>query len=98
MALHGNAAAAIGSYFRSLGTAYQIANDILNFRALDGAADLGSDLARRAPNAVVVQYRQSLCAERSVSFRRVVRFGLCGESQIVARQHFALGRAGPQRP
>ena len=68
MALHGNAAAAIGSYFRSLGTAYQIANDILNFRALDGAADLGSDLARRAPNAVVVQYRQTLCAERLAAF------------------------------
>ena len=68
MALHGNAGAAIGSYFRNLGTAYQIANDILNFRALDGAADLGSDLARRAPNAVVVQYRQSLCAERLSAF------------------------------
>jgi geranylgeranyl pyrophosphate synthase len=68
MALHGNAGAAIGTYFRNLGTAYQIANDILNFRALDGAADLGSDLARRAPNAVVVQYRQSLCAERLSAF------------------------------
>ena len=68
MALHGNSAAAIGSYFRSLGTAYQIANDILNFRALDGAADLGSDLARRAPNAVVVQYRQTLCAESLAAF------------------------------
>ena len=68
MALHGNATAAIGSYFHSLGTAYQIANDILNFRALDGAADLGSDLARRSPNAVVVQYRQTLCTKRKVAF------------------------------
>jgi geranylgeranyl pyrophosphate synthase len=68
MALHGNAAAAIESYFRSLGIAYQIANDILNFRALDGAVDLGSDLARRAPNAVVVQYRQILCADRLADF------------------------------
>jgi geranylgeranyl pyrophosphate synthase len=68
MALHGNAGAAIGTYFRNLGTAYQIANDILNFRALDGAGDLGSDLARRAPNAVVVQYRQTLCAESLAAF------------------------------
>ena len=60
MALHVNAAAAIGVYFRSLGVAYQIANDILNFRALDGAADCGSDLARRAPNAVIVLYRAEL--------------------------------------
>ena len=60
MALHVDASSSIGTYFRSLGAAYQIANDIMNFRALDGAIDKGSDLARRAPNAVVVLYRQSL--------------------------------------
>ncbi|MDG2403850.1 MAG: polyprenyl synthetase family protein [Paracoccaceae bacterium] len=68
MALHANAGAAIGTYFRSLGTAYQIANDILNFRALDGAADCGSDLARRAPNAVIVLYRQNLSPEQANEF------------------------------
>ena len=68
MALHANASAAIGTYFRSLGTAYQIANDILNFRALDGAANCGSDLARRAPNAVIVLYRQNLTPVQAIAF------------------------------
>ena len=68
MALHGDASSSIGTYFRSLGAAYQIANDIMNFRALDGAIDQGSDLARRAPNAVVVLYRQSLPAEQLIVF------------------------------
>jgi geranylgeranyl pyrophosphate synthase len=68
MALQLNATASIGAYFRSLGTAYQIANDIMNFRALDGAEDQGSDLARRAPNAVIVLYRQSLNVERRAAF------------------------------
>ena len=68
MALHANASAAIGKYFRSLGTAYQIANDILNFRALDGAADCASDLVRRAPNAVIVLYRQNLTPLQANAF------------------------------
>ena len=68
MALHANASAAIGTYFRSLGTAYQIANDILNFRALDGAADCASDLVRRAPNAVIVLYRQNLTPLQANAF------------------------------
>jgi geranylgeranyl pyrophosphate synthase len=60
MALHGNASTTIGSYFRCLGNAYQIANDILNFKGKDGAAANGSDLAKRAPNAVVVLFRDGL--------------------------------------
>ena len=60
MALHGRASSAIGSYFRCLGNAYQIANDILNFKGKDGAAENGSDLGKRAPNAVVVLFRNSL--------------------------------------
>ena len=68
MALHANASAAIDTYFRCLGTAYQIANDILNFRALDGAANCGSDLARRAPNAVIVLYRQNLTPVQAIAF------------------------------
>ena len=68
MALHSNAASSLNTYFRSLGTAYQIANDILNFRALDGADDCGSDLARRAPNAVIVMYRQHLNPNKAAEF------------------------------
>ena len=60
MALHGVTVKTIGSYFRCLGNAYQIANDILNFQGDDGAATSGSDLIRRAPNAVVVLFRDSL--------------------------------------
>jgi geranylgeranyl pyrophosphate synthase len=68
MALHGDTAGAIGSYFRHLGEAYQIANDILNFRAGDGAADCGSDLARRAPNAVIVLYREHIEGSEALAF------------------------------
>ena len=60
MALHNVAANAIGSYFRCLGNAYQIANDILNFKGNDGAPTNSSDLIRRAPNAVIVLFRDSL--------------------------------------
>jgi geranylgeranyl pyrophosphate synthase len=68
MALQPNSTSSIGAYFRGLGTAYQIANDIMNFRALDGAEGQGSDLARRSPNAVVVLYRQALSVERKRAF------------------------------
>ena len=60
MSLHGGAIANIASYFRRLGIAYQIANDILNFLGNDGAEATGSDLRRRAPNAVIVLYREEL--------------------------------------
>ncbi len=68
MALHGGASANVGAYFRCLGNAYQIANDILNFQGDDGAATIGSDLGRRAPNAVVVLYRDSLADEKRIIF------------------------------
>ncbi|MBT6415464.1 polyprenyl synthetase family protein [Candidatus Puniceispirillum sp.] len=68
MALHGDTAGTIGAYFRHLGEAYQIANDILNFCAGDGAEDCGSDLARRAPNAVIVLYREHIDANEAVAF------------------------------
>ena len=60
MALHGVAAKAVGSYFRCLGNAYQIANDILNLQIVDNEASANSDLIRRAPNAVIVLFRNSL--------------------------------------
>ena len=60
MALHDVAANAIGKYFRCLGNAYQVANDIMNFQGDDGAVSIGSDLNRRAPNAVIVIFREGL--------------------------------------
>jgi geranylgeranyl pyrophosphate synthase len=60
MALHTGASTRICSYFRCLGNAYQVANDMLNFSGDDGAETSGSDLARRAPNAVVVLFRDQL--------------------------------------
>ena len=68
MALYGEASSSISAYFRSLGAAYQIANDLMNFRALDGAVSKGSDLARRAPNAVVVTYRETLSPDKLYRF------------------------------
>jgi geranylgeranyl pyrophosphate synthase len=51
---------AISGYFCDLGKAYQIANDILNFKGIDGAELIAGDLARRAPNAVTVSFVESL--------------------------------------
>ena len=68
MALHGGAAPIIGDCFRALGNAYQIANDILNFSGGDGANTCGSDLGRRAPNGVVVLFRQQLDAQGQSKF------------------------------
>jgi geranylgeranyl pyrophosphate synthase len=68
MALHDVAAKAIGSYFRCLGNAYQVANDILNFQGDDGAVSSGSDLIRRAPNAVIVIFREGLDEVSKVRF------------------------------
>lgn len=68
MALQMNSTSGIEVYFRSLGTAYQIANDIMNFRQLDTTENQGSDLTRRAPNAIVVLYRQGLTGKSAASF------------------------------
>jgi geranylgeranyl pyrophosphate synthase len=60
MGLHGGMMTSIGAYFRCLGNAYQIANDILNFMGDDGAEAIASDLGRRRPNAVTVLYHEML--------------------------------------
>ena len=60
MALDARAEMVVASYFRYLGKAYQIANDILNFDGKDGAKSVGSDLSRRAPNAVTLSFRDGL--------------------------------------
>ena len=68
MALHDVAAKAIGTYFHCLGNAYQVANDIMNFQGDDGALSSGSDLIRRAPNAVIVIFREGLDDVSKVRF------------------------------
>jgi len=75
MALHGGAAPTIGACFRALGNAYQIGNDILNFSGRDGADTCGSDLGRRAPNGVVVLFRDYLDAARREEFDDWYRSG-----------------------
>lgn len=47
-------------YFRDLGKAYQIANDIRNYTGLDGAKSIAGDLARRTPNAVTLSFMEQL--------------------------------------
>ncbi|MEC8121873.1 MAG: polyprenyl synthetase family protein [Pseudomonadota bacterium] len=75
MALHGGAAPTIGACFRALGNAYQIGNDILNFSGRDGADTCGSDLGRRAPNGVVVLFRDYLDETRRAAFDDWYRSG-----------------------
>ncbi|HCV88588.1 MAG TPA: geranylgeranyl pyrophosphate synthase [Alphaproteobacteria bacterium] len=75
MALHGGAAPTIGACFRALGNAYQIGNDILNFSGRDGADTCGSDLGRRAPNGVVVLFRDYLDDSRRADFDDWYRSG-----------------------
>jgi geranylgeranyl pyrophosphate synthase len=70
MALDSRAEVAVASYFRYLGKAYQIANDIMNFEGDDGAETIGSDLARRAPNAVTLSFRDCLKDVEQVEFDR----------------------------
>ena len=68
MAQQNDSSAPIVAYFRRLGSAYQIANDILNFEGTDGAETQGSDLARRSPNGVTVIYRQMLSTPEQMRF------------------------------
>ncbi len=62
------AEAKIWRYFRDLGKAYQIANDILNFLGSDGAKLVAGDLARRAPNAVILSYASLLSSPMRAQF------------------------------
>ena len=57
----------INHYFVTMGICYQFANDIQNILGTDGAASPSSDLKRRAPNAVIVYFRNFLkTPERSL--------------------------------
>lgn len=50
----------VAAYFNAVGMAYQVSNDILNIIGADGAINPASDLLRRAPNAVIICFRESL--------------------------------------
>ena len=65
----------ISAYFRDLGEAYQISNDISNFYGSDGAKLIAGDLARRAPNAVTLSYVDDLNDEDKTSFKNWYRSG-----------------------
>ena len=56
-------------FFNAAGTCYQIANDIQNILGTDGAQSPASDLLRRAPNAVIVQFISLLTLKEADRFR-----------------------------
>ena len=62
------AEAIISRYFRDLGEAYQIANDISNYNGSDGAKLIAGDLARRAPNAVTLSFIDGLTKDEKARF------------------------------
>ncbi|MEC8561292.1 MAG: polyprenyl synthetase family protein [Pseudomonadota bacterium] len=47
---------------------YQISNDILNFLGKDGALSPFSDIQRKAPNAVIIKFRDTINASTKVVF------------------------------
>ncbi len=55
---------------RSLGLAYQMANDIEDIMATDGSGHDQGDLIRAAPNAVIITFRASLRPARLAAFDR----------------------------
>ena len=65
----------ISEYFRDLGEAYQIGNDIANFNGNDGAKLVAGDLARRAPNAVTLSFVDKLDADERVIFEQWYKSG-----------------------
>ena len=58
----------VSAYFNAVGMAYQISNDILNIIGADGAINPASDLLRRAPNAVIICFRESLINGSAAEF------------------------------
>ncbi len=71
----------ISAYFRDLGEAYQIGNDIANFNGNDGAKLVAGDLARRAPNAVTLSFVDKLDADERATF---VQWYKSGETKELA--------------
>ena len=58
----------ITRFFTAAGGCYQIANDMLNVTGTDGAASPASDMLRRAPNAVIVMFRNTLSGAQAEAF------------------------------
>jgi len=77
----------ITQYFNAVGTAYQVANDILNILGSDGAINPASDLVRRAPNGVIVTYRNLLVGKEAKEFDTWL---LSGDQSAVAKWHHRL--------
>ena len=97
MALDSRAEIVVASYFRYLGKAYQIANDIMNFEGKDGAETIGSDLARRAPNAVTLSFRDGLSLAERADFDRWYQAGsnaALTDWQIAIKNSAAMKNAG----
>ena len=97
MALDARAEIVVASYFRYLGKAYQIANDILNFNGKDGANSVGSDLSRRAPNAVTLSFRNGLSPANQAAFDAWYEAGdnaSLEDWQAAIRQSDAIEHAG----
>ena len=93
---HGNsddddASMTVDAYFRCLGSAYQIANDILNFQGNDGAEAQASDLGRRAPNAVTLIYRHMLPAPNKCTLTNGI--GQAATRHLITGRIKSLGRA-----
>ena len=65
----------VSDYFDAVGTAYQVANDILNVLGEDGALNPASDLVRRAPNGVIVTFRNTLMTEDADRFDQWLNSG-----------------------
>ena len=65
----------ISAYFRDLGEAYQIGNDIANFNGSDGAKLVAGDLARRAPNAVTLSFVDKLDGNERMLFEQWYKSG-----------------------
>ena len=70
-----NAEQTISAYFRDLGEAYQIGNDIANFNGNDGAKLVAGDLARRTPNAVTLSFVDKLNADERAVFEQWYKSG-----------------------
>lgn len=63
-------ASPLSRFFTAAGGCYQIANDMLNVKGSDGAENPASDLLRRAPNAVIVMFRNTLDTPTREQFNR----------------------------
>ena len=86
-----SAEATITRYFRDLGKSYQIANDIRNYTGNDGAKRVAGDLARRAPNAVTLSFREQLNSDERQLFDKWYDSDDTTETNIWLNEVFGSG-------